>query len=232
MRKNIFLPLLTVLLTSTFLASCKSKAERKKEKQEEVYISDSTKAQQFIDSISKKDAKVLLVLPNSSKNVFYTEENIIKYYNVETGKVTVVPYGDIIEEDVSEIFAGKKNITVLTWAGPDEYGLYYLNTKTMKFSKNLLPIFDNSIEVDVKTSKSNGTITYTEVPRISDESMEWLPLALLSWDGNRDDYPLGKSITLIFDFDGNFIKKTKKDYTVGDRKERKERENRMNGEEE
>lgn len=123
--------------------------------------SDKEKAEEFIKTLGK-NANVLLVLPPSdSVSVYFTQKNLIKCHNVETDSTSTIPYRDDIDEEyISEIFAGKRNIMVITQDYDEIDGVYVYDVAKGRFTK-INPCPDNMKLTNTKLSQSNQCITFT-----------------------------------------------------------------------
>ena len=172
--------------------------------------SDQEKAEEFVKSLGK-DTELLFTLPPSApKCIFYAEDNLIKCHNVETDSTATIPYGDIDEESVGGIFAGKKNIMVII----KDYDLiadaYVYDMAKGKFSK--IDACPTHMRItDTKLSQSNKSITFT-----CDTLAEAPTLGLFfSIFSSADEYYKLKEkvgyyqVVRTYNFDGKLIK-TKK----------------------
>lgn len=168
--------------------------------------SDKEKADEFVKTLGK-DANVLLVLPaGDPKGVYYEQENLIKYHNIETDSTQTIPYGDIDESTVSNVLAGKSNILVVTQDYDEIDGAYVYDVAKKKFSKiDACP--KNMRITDAKLSKSNQCITFTcdtiaEAPKVG-----LMVLFDPSIDFNEEQAKTGYyEVVNSYDFDGKLIK--------------------------
>lgn len=171
-------------LVAILLTSCKS---------------DQTKADEFVKTLDKK-AVVLLQLPSSApKCVFYTEDKLIKCHNVDNDSTRVIPYGEVDEESVTNVLAGKTNIMVTTQDKDGVERLYFYDVAKGKFTE-ATPGKDMVI-TDSKLSKSNQTITVSFDADLTKPSWKKLYYNLSS---NKIAY--SKSVN-TYNFDGKLLRK-------------------------
>lgn len=191
--------------------------------------SDKEKADEFVKTLGK-DAEVLLVLPSSApKCVFYAEENIIKCHNVESDSTRIIPYGDIDEEYVSNVLAGKTNILVTTNDYDEIDRVFVYDVAKDRFFA-ITPCEGEMKITSTKLSMSNQSITFTcdttaKAPRLA-------VMALFDSSMDYDSYMAKRKETgycqlvKTYNFDGKLIK-TKRipiSYDEWKEKEKAERE--------
>lgn len=171
--------------------------------------SDQEKAKEFIKNLDS-NTKILLTLPPSSpKCIFYAEDNLIKCHSVETDSTTTIPYEDIDESTVSNVFAGKTNIMVITQDYDEIDGAYVYDVAKGKFAQ-IDPRGNGMKITDTKLSKSSQNITFTC------DTIAGAPFILLtcmfnpSLDYETEKNKVGYYRTIkTYNFDGKLIKDKK-----------------------
>lgn len=122
-------------LVALSLGSCKNGSKQGKASFSFFEKSDKEKADEFVKTLGK-DANVLLVLPPSdSVCVYFAQNDLIKCHNVETDSTITIPYSDDIDEEyISDIFAGKNNIMVITKDYDEIDGVFVYDVAKHRFS--------------------------------------------------------------------------------------------------
>lgn len=163
-------------LVALSLGSCKNGSKQGKASFSFFEKSDKEKADEFVKTLDK-DANVLLVLPPSdSVCVYFAQNDLIKCHNVETDSTITIPYSDDIDEEyISDIFAGKNNIMVITKDYDEIDGVFVYDVAKHRFSK-LDPCPQNMKTTSTKLSESKQCVTFTcdTIGKAPQVGFDWL----------------------------------------------------------